>query len=472
MIVAGAALLAVSALAAAPAAERTLRVPLAASDVATHRYRYVPFDVPAGTTRIDVTLAFDGAGGATVIDLGLLEPGSLALHTRAYRGWSGGERSEIFVAVDDATPGYWPGPILPGAWHVQLGLYKVASAGAEAVVTVRTSSGPVGKAPALAARPARPLRREARWYAGALHTHTVHSDGKLTPAELAKDARAAGLDFLVITDHNNTAHQRDAIDVDGLLVFAGEEVTTPGGHASVWGLRGPRASVDFRVLPGENRIDSLVSAAHAQGALFSINHPFDNCAACSWTHDVPRGVDGIEISNPGASNMSQAIALWDTLLRAGRRVTAVGVSDWHRPGNADRTVDVASVRVFATELSQRAILEGIRGGRVIVMANGALPTPVFSASSARRKAAIGDTLALTAGDALRVEVGAGTAYAGGRVDLVWRGEKVASHVLEGDAPAILTQYPGADGYVRAHIFAADGTPLALTNPVWVSVRPK
>ena len=303
---------------AAPAAAAepvVIRKHLTAADVFVQRYVYVPFEVPPGTTRIEFAYAYDRADGANVIDLGLLEPGTLQLGTTAFRGWTGGERAGGFVAVDDATPGYWPGPIPPGEWRVQLGLYKIGAAGVDVDVTIQTSSGPAGKTPALPSRPQEPLKREARWYAGGLHAHTLHSDGKLTAQELAAAARQAGLDFLAITDHNNTAHQRERIDVPGLLVITGEEVTTSGGHANVWGLAGERAFVDFRVLPGDRAVQGLVDQARAQGALVSINHPYADCFACSWTHDVPQDLDAIEISNPGAANLALAIGLWDSLLR-------------------------------------------------------------------------------------------------------------------------------------------------------------
>lgn len=44
--------------------------------------------------------------------------------------------------------------------------------------------------------------RERRWYRGDCHIHSVHSDGELTPQQLAVGARAAGLDFIATTDHN------------------------------------------------------------------------------------------------------------------------------------------------------------------------------------------------------------------------------------------------------------------------------
>jgi predicted metal-dependent phosphoesterase TrpH len=45
---------------------------------------------------------------------------------------------------------------------------------------------------------------------GDTHLHTVHSDGRRTPAEVAAGARAAGLDFIVSTDHNTSSAPRPA----------------------------------------------------------------------------------------------------------------------------------------------------------------------------------------------------------------------------------------------------------------------
>lgn len=448
---------------------QVVRKHLAAADAFMSRYVYVPFDVPEGTTRVDFEYAYDRANGANVIDLGLLEPGSLALGTTAFRGWTGGERTGGFVAVDDATPGYWPGPIPAGRWHVQLGLYKVGAAGVDVEVTVRASSDAAGPTPALPPRAAEPLTREARWYSGGLHAHTLHSDGKLTAQDLARMAREAGLDFLAITDHNNTAHQRERIDVPGLLVITGEEITTPGGHANAWGLAGERAFVDFRVLPGDPALQTIVDQARAQGALVSINHPYADCFACTWTHAVPQDLDAIEISNPGASSLALALGLWDTLLREGRRVTAVGASDWHRTGQ--QPIGTASVRVWADELSTPAILDAIRRRRVVVMADGSTAPPRLTVKSGAQTARVGDDLSVGPGATLDVEIACeGAAYAGGRVDLVWRGEVVAQAPIPASGPIRFTRWANAEGYLRIHVYTAAGAPLALTNPVFVTLQ--
>ena len=446
----------------ASAERRTVTVRYTPHDRATGRYQYVPFEVPEGTARIAFGYAYDRAEGANVVDLGLMEPGSLELHSGAARGWTGGERTEAFLTASRATPGYWPGPIPPGRWHVALGLYKVSDAGVSVDVWFETTAGPSPKVPAaVKPRPAEPLRRGARWYAGALHVHTVHSDGKLTVDEVSRLAREAGLDFLAITDHNNTVHQVDTVPADGLLRIVGEEVTTPGGHASVWGLGGERDFVDFRVLAGDPRIAELVKAATSRGALFSINHPASTCVGCGWEHAVPEGVTGIEITNGRHGEMVAAMEMWDRLLKEGRRIVAVGSSDWHRP---PAPFDVASVRVWAEELSTKAILDGIRAGRVVVMADGRTPPPLLVAHAGRVKAGAGETLRVAGRRSIRLDVTLPAGLLGGRVDLVADGAVVATQPAK---TRVRFERAAGDRYVRVHVFAADGSPRAVTNPVFL-----
>ena len=456
----GAALAAGTAVQAA-APPRVLTARYTPQDRVSGRYQYVPFDVPEGTTRIAFRYAYDRAGGANVIDLGLMEPGSLDLGSPAFRGWSGGARESAFVGEATATPGYWPGPLPAGRWHVVLGLYKVAEGGVDVEVTVETETGAREAAPALPAPPRAPLRRGERWYSGGLHVHTVHSDGTLTVAELSARAREAGLDFIAITDHNNTTHQTEEVADDGLLRIVGEEITTPGGHANAWGIAGPRAFVDFRVSPGDPRIADLVRATTTRGGVFGINHPGATCDGCGWQHEVPDGVAALEITNGSHQEMAAAIAMWDRLLMQGRRITGVGSSDWHR---GPRTVDVASVRAWARELSASAILDGIRRGRVAVMSDGRTPPPLMVARAGRLRAGAGETLPVRAVKEVRVDVTLPVALVGGRVELVADGTTVATQPAR---TRMRFDRPVGDRYLRIHVFSADGTPRAITNPVYL-----
>lgn len=46
------------------------------------------------------------------------------------------------------------------------------------------------------------LNPEADWYRGDFHVHTNASDGAYPPSLVAGIAKAEGLDFVAITDHN------------------------------------------------------------------------------------------------------------------------------------------------------------------------------------------------------------------------------------------------------------------------------
>lgn len=94
--------------------------------------------------------------------------------------------------------------------------------------------------------------------AGDHHIHTMHSpDATYTPLQQIKNGENNGLDWLVITDHGGTAHQKYAIDLispeiaaarkqTSVHVFQGLEWNVPGAeHATVI------------VPPGRNTVDVL-----------------------------------------------------------------------------------------------------------------------------------------------------------------------------------------------------------------------
>ncbi|MEV5977844.1 PHP domain-containing protein [Streptomyces sp. NPDC052114] len=60
-----------------------------------------------------------------------------------------------------------------------------------------------------------------------LHTHSTASDGTDTPAELVRNAAAAGLDVVALTDHDTTRGYAEAIDAlpAGLTLVTGAELS-------------------------------------------------------------------------------------------------------------------------------------------------------------------------------------------------------------------------------------------------------
>ena len=233
----------------------------------------------------------------------------------------------------------------------------------------------------------------------------------------------------------------------------------------MWGL-GPRDFVDFRVLPGDGQIEALVRSVVGRGAVLSINHPFADCAQCSWDHTVPEGVTGIEIWNRWDGPQEPAITLWDRLLKAGRRLTGIGSSDFHRhPAPLGR----GSVRVWAPELSTAAILQGIRKGRVVVMGDGMTPPPgrdPRAPGTARPRSATRSPVRKS--EPFVVEVRA-AAWAGGRADVVWSGDKVGSLAPRPRPRRLRVQ--GSGRRLRAGGSTRPGRSVAaLTNPIFVTTE--
>lgn len=99
---------------------------------------------------------------------------------------------------------------------------------------------------------------------GAFHVHTKRSDGRGTVEEVAAAAKAAGLHFVVLTDHNDFA-PREPVFQDGVLLIPAVEISTPYGHLVALGpdtpLDGPRAR--------EVGVDAVLEA----GGMAVLAHP-------------------------------------------------------------------------------------------------------------------------------------------------------------------------------------------------------
>ncbi|WP_323376429.1 CehA/McbA family metallohydrolase [Streptomyces sp. RB17] len=367
-------------------------------------YVYLPFEVPSGTAELKVSYTYDkpskppGTPG-NALDIGLFDERGVEVGGPGFRGWSGGARTEFFVRGDDATPGYLPGPMNPGTWHIALGPYTVAPQGLSYEVTVTLTPGEPGAAPQPVYPPARARGRGRDWYRGDCHLHSWHSDGRRTPAEIAALARAAGLDFINSSDHNTNAshaHWADAAG-DDLLVLLGEEVTTRNGHVLALGTD-PGTFVDWRHRARDRRWAHFAREIRRAGGLVVPAHPYADCVGCSWKFGFAEA-DAVEVWNGlWTPDDEVALAAWDGLLVASVRengdwLPAMGDSDAHRDPDV---VGHPQTVVLAEELSREAILEGLRAGRSYVAESRAVSLEFTVTADSGEQAGVGERLAVGA----------------------------------------------------------------------------
>lgn len=199
-------------------------------------------------------------------------------------------------------------------------------------------------------------RTDAYEYVGAVHMHTVHSDGTATHDEIAFIAGQAGLDFVIVTDHNVYVPEAEGHYGD-VLLLVGEEVhdlerEPESSHLLVFGVG--RSMADYASDP-----QALIDAVREAGGLAFIAHPFEFSAAYSdepdldWRDWHAEGYTGLELWNTMSEfkahvpNLPQALLMayipdvglcgpfpqtlvrWDELLADGRRVTIIGGPDAH-----------------------------------------------------------------------------------------------------------------------------------------------
>jgi hypothetical protein len=206
-----------------------------------------------------------------------------------------------------------------------------------------------------------------------LHMHTRYSDGSGSHADIAYAAINAGLDAVIVSDHNVLVNGPAGYHQDGnrrVLLLVGEEIHDQArqpqkNHMLVFGAG--RELATFAYDP-----QLLLDSVERAGGLSFIAHPVDPAAPSvhegdiSWVDWNVRGYTGLELWNgfsefkPRIKSRLHAIYYayfpthiacgplpatlhrWDELLLAGKKVVAIGGSDAHahhmRLGPLRRTV--------------------------------------------------------------------------------------------------------------------------------------
>jgi len=483
--------------------EFTLHGHFSPEDRDRDEFPLIPFNVPPGVARLSVAYEFsrplsaDKAGWeeGNIVDIGLFDPrGAEFPGGRGFRGWSGTARREFTLSATDATPGYLPGPILPGTWHILLGLYQLAPEGCDYRITIRLESGATDDAPFPLPCPydRAPVASGPRWFRGDLHAHSHHSDGSAPLEDLVAAARAQGLDFVAVTEHNTVSHlpelrrlssgqqvgrqlQGLPLQSPALLMIPGVEISTYHGHANLWPVTD---WADFRCWR-DDQMRRIREWAREHGALFSVNHPKDD--GPPWAFGDFFGPDCMEVwGAPWFISNYQALAVWDSLLRDGHRITAVGGSDKHQgPFTGELgwyELGTPTTWVWAEELSIPAVVAGLRAGHVFISEGPAGPLIELTAEDAGRRAIMGDELPLPPGATVRLTCRVRGA-AGCLLRLVSARRVLQTEISADDFTHTWEIRPEGDRYFRPEVIdppeaSLDEEPAALMmramgNPVYL-----
>ncbi len=193
-----------------------------------------------------------------------------------------------------------------------------------------------------------------------LHMHTRYSDGTGLHRDIARAAAEAGIEAVIVTDHNVLVRGVEGYYTFGqrrVLLLVGEEVhdrtrQPQKNHLLVFG-------VDQEMAPYAQQPQALIDAVRRAGGVCFIAHPVDPAAPAfhepdiSWVDWEVEGYTGLELWNAMSEFKSrlrswphalyyayrfpavavgpfpEAVRRWDALLAAGKRVVAVAGSDAH-----------------------------------------------------------------------------------------------------------------------------------------------
>lgn len=228
-------------------------------------------------------------------------------------------------------------------------------------------------------------------YHGDIHNHTSYSDGSGTPNDAFTKARAAGLDFLAVTDHSysiddtewaDTLAQANAHTVNGAFVaIRGFEYTQGAeGHINVYNTVRHAVRSDTTAtctmcdytpnLEAGVTVNGFypwlanpaLEAMDEAGIIMMFNHPgWMNFNDWTYHPEVEHLAQLEEVGNGTGTSYFFSFDEWVRSLDYGWKLGATNNSDTHKPNWGEATEHRTGI--VAPELTKRALFDAMRARR-------------------------------------------------------------------------------------------------------------
>lgn len=207
---------------------------------------------------------------------------------------------------------------------------------------------------------------------GAIHVHTVRSDGGGTADDVAAAAAAAGLSFVVITDHGDGRRIEPPTYRSGVLVLDGSEISATQGHVLAIGSRPAE-------YPLAGEAGDVIEDIHRLGGIAVVSHPDSPKRDLAWS-GWDSLYDGIEWLNADSEWRDEsAISLAQLALGYWLRPAAAVARTFDRPEGALERADAEAARRSIVLLAGHDAHARIGGGTEDEPSGRSLPLPSYEA---------------------------------------------------------------------------------------------
>jgi hypothetical protein len=214
-----------------------------------------------------------------------------------------------------------------------------------------------------------PFSLPGRFWRGNLHTHSTLSDGALAPDQVVDAYKAAGYDFMMLSEHFLGRYSWPVADTrkarsNSFITLIGAELHAPmTAVGELWHIVAAGLPLDFAPAEDGETGAGLARRAVESGAFVGIAHP----AWSQLTIEDGRAIEAahaVEIYNHGCAmecDRGDGWYLMDQLLNDGRRLTAFATDDAHFT-HGEYDAFGGWVEVKAETLEPESLLAALKAG--------------------------------------------------------------------------------------------------------------